>query len=76
MDTDMVRCGGLVLFRVLMFVQDPENDVPSPQGSNWWKALIYVDGKRGDWIEFKLVKTRGLAGDGKRGKNAKKRGDP
>jgi len=41
----------------------PENDAPFPQGANWWKFLAYVDGKRGDWMEFKLVKTRGLAGD-------------
>ncbi len=41
----------------------PENDAPFPQGGNWWKFLAYVEGKRGDWIEYKLVKTRGVAGD-------------
>lgn len=39
-----------------------ENDVPSPRGTNWWKFLAYVDGRPGDWFEFKLVKTEGVAG--------------
>ncbi len=43
------------------FGYDPENDQVG--GSNWWKALMYVDGKEGLDIEFKLVKTRGLGGE-------------
>ncbi len=39
------------------FGYSPENDVPVKHGRNWWKFLAYVDGNRGDWFEFKLVKT-------------------
>src|SRR6187551_2003018 len=33
------------------------------QGSDWWKFLAYVDGKRGDWFEFQFAKTSGSGGD-------------
>jgi len=39
-----------------------ENDQPRAQGANWWKFLAYIDGAKGDWFEFKVVKTAGIAG--------------
>jgi len=44
------------------YVNDGYGYDPKAKGCHQWRLLAYIDGKKGDWFEFKVVKTQGIAG--------------